>query len=108
MEGKEGTQQSHLILANNLFLLTHPDAQDIEKVRLRDDVMSTVINDDMAPLYESLVASGLLEIDHKVLDDMRVKIGDELNKLDDEKIAEGNLGESEVREAHLAKSLFFI
>ncbi|GJS52956.1 26S proteasome non-ATPase regulatory subunit 6 [Tanacetum coccineum] len=109
MESTEGTQQTHLTLANNLFLLTQPDVDDIEKVRLRDDVISTVTKDDMAPLYESLGASGVLEIDQKVLDDMRVKIADELNKLD-EKIAdaEENLGESEVREAHLAKSLFFI
>ncbi|PWA42107.1 26S proteasome, regulatory subunit Rpn7,Proteasome component (PCI) domain protein [Artemisia annua] len=109
MESTEGAQQTHLTLANNLFLLTHPDVDDIDKVRLRDDVISTVTQDDMAPLYESLGASGVLEIDQKVLDDMRVKIADELNKLD-EKIAdaEENLGESEVREAHLAKSLFFI
>ncbi|PWA59343.1 26S proteasome, regulatory subunit Rpn7 [Artemisia annua] len=38
---------------------------------------------DMAPLYESLGASGVLEIDQKVLDDMRGKIVDELNKLDE-------------------------
>ena len=110
MESTEGAQQTHLTLANNLFLLTHPDVDDIDKVRLRDDVISTVTQDgiitfirsvfiiiiifyltnwcldwivDMAPLYESLGASGVLEIDQKVLDDMRVKIADELNKLDE-------------------------
>ncbi|KAL4584823.1 hypothetical protein LXL04_009433 [Taraxacum kok-saghyz] len=109
MEGTEGTQQPHLVLANKLFLLTHSDVDDIEKVRLRDEVMSTVVADDMAPLYETLAADLVLQLDQKVLDSMRAKISEELKKLD-EKIAdaEENLGESEVREAHLAKSLFYI
>lgn len=38
---------------------------------------------DMARLYESLGAHGVLKIDQKVLDDMRVKIAHELNKLDE-------------------------
>lgn len=45
MEASEGTQQPHLILANKLFLLTQSDVDDIEKVRLRDEVMSTVVAD---------------------------------------------------------------
>ncbi|CAH9070460.1 unnamed protein product [Cuscuta epithymum] len=63
----------------------------------------------MAPLYQTLAADSVLTLDQKVLDSMRAKIEEELKKLD-EKIAdaEENLGESEVREAHLAKSLFFI
>lgn len=63
----------------------------------------------MVPLYETLVADSVLDLDRALLDSMRAKIDDELKKLD-EKIAdaEENLGESEVREAHLAKSLFFI
>ncbi|KAK1571265.1 hypothetical protein Q3G72_014261 [Acer saccharum] len=109
MEGQEGTQQVHLVLANKRFLLTHPDVQDIEKVRLKEEVFSMVKADDMAPFYETLVAESVLEMDQSVLDSMRAKIEEELKKLD-EKIAdaEENLGESEVREAHLAKSLFYI
>ncbi|KAF4348968.1 hypothetical protein CsatB_018205 [Cannabis sativa] len=109
MEGQEGTQQAHLVLANKLFLLSHSDVQDIEKVRLRDEVLTSVKADGMAPLYETLVADSVLELDQALLDLMRAKIEEELKKLD-EKIAdaEENLGESEVREAHLAKSLFFI
>ncbi|KAG5230279.1 26S proteasome non-ATPase regulatory [Salix suchowensis] len=109
MENQEGTQQPHLVLANKLFLLTHPDVQDIEKVRLKEDVLTTIKSDDMVPLYETLVAESLLEKDQSLLDSMRSKNEDELKKLD-EKIAdaEENLGESEVREAHLAKSLFYI
>lgn len=42
MEGQEGTQQPHLVLAHKLFLLSHPDVQDIEKVRLREEVFASV------------------------------------------------------------------
>ncbi|KAF8408369.1 hypothetical protein HHK36_007518 [Tetracentron sinense] len=109
MEGQEGTQLPHLVLANKLFLLTQPDVVDIEKVRLREEVFASVKSDDMAPLYETLAANSVLELDQSVLDPMRAKINDELKNLD-EKIAdaEENLGESEVREAHLAKSLYYI
>ncbi|KAM2820174.1 hypothetical protein PS2_038504 [Malus domestica] len=109
MEAQEGTQQPHLVLANKLFLLSHFDVPDIEKVQLREEVFASVKADDMAPLYETLVAESVLELDQGVMDSMRAKNQEELKKLD-EKIAdaEENLGESEVREAHLAKSLFFI
>ncbi|KAK2975861.1 hypothetical protein RJ640_022649 [Escallonia rubra] len=109
MEGQEGTQQPQLALAHKLFLLNHPAVDDIEKVRLRDEALSFVVAADMAPLCETLAASSVLSVDQKVLDSMRAKIDDELKKLD-EKIAdaEENLGESEVREAHLAKSLFYV
>ncbi|XP_068305585.1 26S proteasome non-ATPase regulatory subunit 6 homolog [Pyrus communis] len=109
MEAQEGTQQPHLVLANKLFLLSHSDVPDIEKVQLREEVFASVKDDDMAPLYETLVAESVLKLDQGVMDSMRAKNQEELKKLD-EKIAdaEENLGESEVREAHLAKSLFFI
>ncbi|KAF7838208.1 26S proteasome non-ATPase regulatory subunit 6-like protein [Senna tora] len=128
MEGEEGTQQPQLVLAHKLFLLRHGDVQDIEKVRLKDEVFTFVKENDMVPLYEALVADSILDMDRSVLDSMRVKIDEELKKLDENVIgivlnifvkataalaptiadAEENLGESEVREAHLAKSLFFI
>ncbi|CAD5178001.1 unnamed protein product [Musa acuminata subsp. malaccensis] len=109
MEAQQGTQELHLALAHKLFLLSHPDIDDIEKVRLRDEVLDAVKTDDMSSLYETLAAASVLEMDATVLDSMRRRIDNELKKLDD-KIAdaEENLGESEVREAHLAKSLFYI
>ncbi|GLT29897.1 hypothetical protein SLA2020_047310 [Shorea laevis] len=109
MEAQEGTQQTQFILAHNVFLLKHPDVLDIEKVSLKEEVIAAVENNDMAPFYETLVADKVVELDQSVLDSMRVKIEEEVKKLD-EKIAdaEENLGESEVREAHLAKSLFYI
>nr|GMC58408.1 26S proteasome non-ATPase regulatory subunit 6 homolog [Ipomoea batatas] len=116
MEGEEGTQTQQLILANKIFLLTHPDVDDLQKVRLRDEVFNAVVANDMAPLYQTLIANSVLNLDQKVLDSMRAKIDEELKKLDENEKgsllmiadAEENLGESEVREAHLAKSLFFI
>ncbi|CAN4084891.1 unnamed protein product [Withania somnifera] len=109
MDSEEGTQQPQLVLARKLFRLTHPDVNDLDKVRLREEVLEAVVSNDMVPLYETLVSNGVLNLDQKVLDSMRAKNCDELKKLD-EKIAdaEENLGESEVREAHLAKSLFYI
>lgn len=108
MEG-EGRQTQHLILAKNISLLTNSDVDDLQKVRLRDEVYNVVVSNDMAPLYQTLVAKCILTLDPKVLNSMRDRIDEELKKLD-EKIAdaEENLGESEVREAHLAKSLFYI
>ncbi|KAG0456530.1 hypothetical protein HPP92_024318 [Vanilla planifolia] len=109
MEGEEGNQQPQLVLAHKLFLLKHPDVEDIDKVRLRDEVLAAIKADDMASLYESLSGASLLTLDAALLEFMRKRIDEETKTLDD-KIAdaEENLGESEVREAHLAKSLFFI
>ncbi|XP_042498608.1 26S proteasome non-ATPase regulatory subunit 6-like [Macadamia integrifolia] len=109
MEAQEEKQQPQFVLANKLFLLRQPDVPDIEKVRLREEVFASVKADDMALLFETLAADNVLEMDQAVLDSMRSKIAEELKKLD-EKIADAevNLGESEVREAHLAKSLLYI
>lgn len=38
---------------------------------------------DMAPLYETLVAEAILDLDQGVLDSMRAKIEEELKKLDE-------------------------
>jgi len=112
MENQEGTQQPHLVLAHKLFLLTHHDVQDIEKVRLKEEVLTAIKSDgnylpscdsvinyclksnqtrsiscffwvDMVPLYETLVAESLLEKDQSLLDSVRAKNEDELNKLDE-------------------------
>ncbi|PPS14222.1 hypothetical protein GOBAR_AA06387 [Gossypium barbadense] len=110
MDAQDGNQQSQqLILGHNVFLLKHPDVPDIEKVRLKDEVLNSVKSNEMAPYYETLVADKVVELDQNVLDAMRAKNEEEIKKLD-EKIAdaEENLGESEVREAHLAKSLYYI
>ena len=109
MEGQEDNQNAHLLLANKLFLLTHADVDDIDKVRIRDEVFASVKADgeqtdsssllpphslvrflivmrfliDMASLYESLAARSVLERDAGVLETMRKKIDEEIKKLDE-------------------------
>ncbi|MCL7037853.1 hypothetical protein MKW94_013322 [Papaver nudicaule] len=111
MEGrKENQVEKKLVLADKLFRINHPDVSDMERIGLREEVLDAVISHDMAPLYEALVLNNNeLEMDPKLLASLRDKNAQELKKID-EKVAdaEENLGESEVREAHLAKSLFFI
>ncbi|KAM0932157.1 putative proteasome component (PCI) domain, winged helix DNA-binding domain superfamily [Dioscorea sansibarensis] len=109
MEGQDGKQEPHLVLAHKIFLLTHPDVEDIDKVRLRDEVVSAVRSLDMDSIYETLGSDSLIERDQGLLDEMRKRNEEEIKKLDEKIVdAEENLGESEVREAHLAKSLFYI
>ncbi|KAI3973784.1 hypothetical protein MKW92_023226 [Papaver armeniacum] len=105
----EDQQEKSLVLANKLFHFTHSDVSDIHKVRLREEVLEAIKSDDMAPLYEALAVNNVLDMDPKLLESMRAKNAEELKKID-EKVAdaEENFGESEVREAHLTKSLFFI
>ncbi|EFJ29963.1 hypothetical protein SELMODRAFT_146093 [Selaginella moellendorffii] len=106
---KEACQDPRLELARKLFLLSAPEIPDIEKVQLKEDVIAAAREDDMAGPYEGWCHKFGWEIDHALLAKMRAKIDEEVRKLD-EKIAdaEENLGESEVRDALLAKALFFI
>ena len=43
--GAEWSQQPHLILSHKLFLLTHPDVQDMEKVQPKSDVLDSIKSD---------------------------------------------------------------
>ncbi|PNX80834.1 putative 26S proteasome non-ATPase regulatory subunit 6-like protein [Trifolium pratense] len=81
-EGEE-SQLLQLILADKLFLLKQSDVQDIDKVRFREDVVNVVKEHDMLPLYETLVADGILDLDPVLRDSMRAKIDDEVNKLNE-------------------------
>jgi 26S proteasome regulatory subunit N7 len=57
MAGDDGKQQPHLVLAHKLFLLSHPDVDDLAKVDLRADVLAAVKSDGSAsaPLFSSLL-----------------------------------------------------
>lgn len=109
MEEKEATQDSKLSLAQKLFLLRSPDVEDIEKASLKEEVLALIKSDDMAGLYQFYCHELGWELDQGCVDAMNAKNAEELKRLDD-KIAdaEENLGESEVREALLAKALFYI
>ncbi|VVA92178.1 unnamed protein product [Arabis nemorensis] len=109
------------------------DVPDIEKLALKSHVLNSTVtflphskfceirsplalflncfgyscNVDMTPLYDTLTASSILDLDQNLLASMRASNDEELKKLhgkimDD---AEENLGESEIREAHLAKAV---
>lgn len=109
MEEQEATQDSKLLLAQKLFLLHSQDVEDIEKASLKEEVLALIKSDDMAGLYQSCSQELGWEFDQSLLDTMNSKNADELKKLDDKITdAEENLGESEVREALLAKALFYI
>lgn len=109
MEEHEATQDSKLVLAQKLFLLRSQDVEDIEKATLKEDVLSLVKSDDMAGLYQACSQELGWELDQSLLDAMNSKNSEELKRLDDKITdAEENLGESEVREALLAKTLFYI
>lgn len=57
MDGEDGKQQAHLVLAHKLFLLTQPDVDDIEKVGLRDEVLAAFVADG---IIFTIVCSDLL------------------------------------------------
>lgn len=63
MEGQEGTQQPHLVLAHKRFLLTHPDVQDIEKVRLKEEVFAAVKADGNLPIHPTQLSKSSVESD---------------------------------------------
>ncbi|EEC73544.1 hypothetical protein OsI_07953 [Oryza sativa Indica Group] len=81
--GEEAKQERHLVLAHKLFLLSHPDLDDLAKVALRSDALDAVKSDGMAPLFESLAAAGVLEPDDALLAEMRARIDEEVRKLDE-------------------------
>ncbi|XP_024387361.1 26S proteasome non-ATPase regulatory subunit 6 homolog [Physcomitrium patens] len=109
MEERVATQDPKLVLAHKLFLLRSSDVEDIEKASLKDEVMTIIKSDNMAGLYQSCSQELGWELDQTLLDSINSSNANELKTLDD-KIAdaEENLGESEVREALLAKALFYI
>jgi hypothetical protein len=49
--GEEGQQHPHLVLAHKLFLLSHPDVDDLAKVDLRADVLTAVKSDGSGSSY---------------------------------------------------------
>ncbi|KAL3627504.1 hypothetical protein CASFOL_028867 [Castilleja foliolosa] len=65
MEGEEGVQNPQLALANMLFSLTINDVDDIEKVRLRDEVFKFIFTNDM--VLEEMEDSALTSPKAKII-----------------------------------------
>eukprot|EP00475_Leptophrys_vorax_P027708 TRINITY_DN3954_c0_g3_i1.p1 TRINITY_DN3954_c0_g3~~TRINITY_DN3954_c0_g3_i1.p1 ORF type:complete len:390 (-),score=44.38 TRINITY_DN3954_c0_g3_i1:173-1342(-) len=102
-------QDPKLVLAQKLFLLRLPVTSDADRARLKAEVLEEICRDDLASLYETSCREFGWALEQATLDAMRARINDEVARLDDKiKDAEENLGESEVREAMLAKAVYFI
>jgi len=103
---EEGLQRvPNLDVAQMKFELQHSGAESADKKRLRDDLLEVIKKDEMGPFYKqcckdlkwkenSDLTKELSEANKKKLQELDEKISD----------AETNLGESEIREALLARA----
>eukprot|EP00899_Mesostigma_viride_P009301 jgi/Mesvir1/18372/Mv14258-RA.1 len=106
---EEAKQDLKLELAQQIHLLQLKDYPEDKKVALKDSVLAVLQKDDMAPLYEAFCNKLGWTLDESELQRMRTKNEEQLKELDDKiKDAEENLGDSELREALLAKAEFFV
>ncbi|KAI5074110.1 hypothetical protein GOP47_0010071 [Adiantum capillus-veneris] len=109
MEEGEASLDVKLTLSQKLFLIRSLNVPDIEKVPLKEDVMTLIRQDGMSGLYQSLCHELGWELDESLLNSMHSSFEEKVKAFDEKIVdAEENLGESEVREAHLAKALYFI
>jgi len=98
-----------LELAIKAFTLKHPvEALGVDKAKLKDEIMETLVAGARSSTYEKYCESLGWMLDEKLLGEMKTKNDEELKQLD-LKITDAvdNLGDSEVREAMLAKAEFF-
>ncbi|KAB0396020.1 hypothetical protein E2I00_009539, partial [Balaenoptera physalus] len=92
-----------LRIAQLRFLLSLPEHRGDAAVR--DELMAAVRDNNMAPYYEALCKSLDWQMDVDLLSKMKKANEDELKRLDEElEDAEKNLGESEIRDAMMAKA----
>ncbi|XP_055270230.1 26S proteasome non-ATPase regulatory subunit 6 [Moschus berezovskii] len=92
-----------LRIAQLRFLLSLPEHRGDAAVR--DELMAAVRDNNMAPYYEALCKSLEWQMDVDLLNKMKKANEDELKRLDEElEDAEKNLGESEIRDAMMAKA----
>ncbi|XP_072797718.1 26S proteasome non-ATPase regulatory subunit 6 isoform X1 [Vicugna pacos] len=92
-----------LRIAQLRFLLSLPEHRGDAAVR--DELMAAVRDNNMAPYYEALCKSLDWQMDVDLLNKMKKANEDELKRLDEElEDAEKNLGESEIRDAMMAKA----
>lgn len=109
MEDQEASQDVKLTLAQKLYLIRSPHFPDIQKVQLKEDAIELIREDGMAGLYQSLCHELGWDLDQALLNSMHANFEEKIKTLDEKIVdAEENLGESEVREAYLAKALYYI
>ena len=96
-----------ITLCHKIFLLSNPDLCD-DVNALGEEVKAFVIERSMATLYPPYCEKFGWMMDEKAAEDMRARNEARVAELDAKiKDAEDNLGDSEVRDALLAKAEFF-
>jgi len=97
-----------LDLAQLRFQLTLPDDLIKDKAGLTQKLISTITDKKMLPFYLSLAEQFKWEADNALVDALRKSNEEELKTIDDKiKDAQENLGESEIRDALLARADFY-
>ncbi|KAK9817917.1 hypothetical protein WJX72_004298 [[Myrmecia] bisecta] len=101
---KEEVDQK-IAVAHKRFLYKTQDLSAKEKAQLQQDILDAVFRDDAAPLYQQICSDLGWPVDTSKLEAMQKANAAALAEADERiKDAEENLGESEVREALLAKA----
>ncbi|KAM9534788.1 26S proteasome non-ATPase regulatory subunit 6 [Salvelinus alpinus] len=96
-----------LRIAQLKFLLTMDGHRQDAKVKT--ELMDSIKENDMAPYYESLCKDLKWQLDTDLLSKMKKANEEELKRLDDVlEDAEKNLGESEIRDAMMARAEYLI
>uniref|UniRef100_A0A3B3QNL1 26S proteasome non-ATPase regulatory subunit 6 n=1 Tax=Paramormyrops kingsleyae TaxID=1676925 RepID=A0A3B3QNL1_9TELE len=96
-----------LRIAQLKFLLTLDDQKQDEKVV--SELMEAIKANNMAPYYESLCKELKWQVDAELIGKMKKENEEVLKRLDDVlEDAEKNLGESEIRDAMMAKAEYLI
>ncbi|KAG2471493.1 PSMD6 ATPase, partial [Polypterus senegalus] len=96
-----------LRIAQLKFLLTIDGHRD--DVKVKEELMEAVKQNNMAPYYETLCKELKWQVDTDLLSKMKKANEEELKRLDDVlEDAEKNLGESEIRDAMMAKAEYLI
>jgi len=98
----------NLDLAQWRFLLSLPDDLNPDKKEVTDKLLQAIQTDKMLPFYLVLSEQFKWEGHEQLVDELKKDNEEVLKVLDDRiKDAEENLGESEIREALLARADFF-
>jgi len=98
----------NLELANWKFLLTQPTEVCPNKEEIKQKLTEAIIADNMAPFYVHVCEQLKWEVDQVLLNKMKQENATKLKQLDEAiKDATENLGESEVRDALLAKAVYY-
>jgi len=102
---EDRSQDPLLALANQNFLLACPEVPAAEKAALQESVMAQVKKGNMAPYYSHLCSKlGWME-DEALMTQMKEANAKALKEFDHkEQDAKENLGETEVRDAKLARA----